>query len=239
MFYHIRITTRVLLFVTCVILVGIQGGCQEPVGVEEKPETVSPVPADTPVTLGPGDVLEVKFLYTPELNVTQVVRPDGKIALQIVGEVTVQGKTPAQLKNHLLQLYSEQLKDPEIVILVQSLYDRSVFVGGQVVRPSMIEMPAQMTAMEAIMRAGGFDWREAEAGSVLVLRHEGSRWKGYKLNLKSAIEGNATHCFYLQPKDIVHVPRTEIAKVDQWVDQHISKLIPDVFYIRIPIGEDD
>ena len=93
--------------------------------------------------------------------------------------------------------------------------------------------------MEAIMRAGGFDWREAAAESVLVIRHGGSHWKGYKLNLKSAIEGASTNCFYLQPKDIVHVPRTDIAKVDQWVEQHISKLIPDVFYIRIPIGENN
>ena len=232
----------ILFFIICAVFIGVQWNCRPPARVDEKPQTAraaQPEVADPPVLLGPGDVLEVRFLYTPELNVTQVVRPDGKIALQMIGDVTALGKTPAQLKDHLLQLYAEHLKDPEIVVLVQSLYDRSVFVGGQVIRPSMIEMPARLTAMEAIMRAGGFDWREAAAESVLVIRHEGSRWKGYKLNLKSAIEGASTDCFFLQPKDIVHVPRTEIAKVDQWVDQHISKLIPDVFYIRIPIGEND
>jgi len=238
MFYRIRMISKILLFIICAVFMGVHWGCRTPEPVQEKPQTAPPVSADLPVMLGPGDVLEIKFLYTPELNVTQVVRPDGKIALQIIGEVTAQGKSPAQLKDHLLQQYTDHLKDPEIVILVQSLYDRSVFVGGQVVRPSMIEMPAKMTAMEAIMRAGGFDWRQAEPGSVLVIRHEGSRWKGYKLNLKSAIEGTSTDCFFLQPKDIVHVPRSEIAKVDQWIDQHISQLIPDVFYIRIPIGED-
>jgi protein involved in polysaccharide export with SLBB domain len=37
------------------------------------------------LTLGPGDVLEVKFFYNPELNESQTVRPDGKIALQLIG----------------------------------------------------------------------------------------------------------------------------------------------------------
>ena len=238
MFRRIRVMTRILLIIICAVLAGVQCNYREPVGVNEKPQSAQLVFADPPVILGPGDALEVKFLYTPELDVTQVIRPDGKITLQIIGEVTAEGKTPVQLKDHLLQRYTEPLNEPEIVVLVQSLYGRSVFVGGQVIRPSMIQMPARMTAMEAIMRAGGFDWRQAEAKSVLVIRHEGNSWRGYKLNLKSAIEGTATGCFYLQPKDIVHVPRTEIAKVDQWVDQYISKLIPDVFYIRVPIGED-
>lgn len=241
MVYHIRDISKILLFSICIILIGIHLGCRSPKPVEmERPQTAPPALSDSTIILGPGDVLEVKFLYTPELDVTQVVRPDGKIALQIIGEIMVQGKTPAQLKDDLLERYTNHLKDPEIVILVQSLYARSVFVGGQVVRPSMIEMPARMTAMEAIMRAGGFDWRQAEAGSVLVLRHEGNRWKGYKLNLKSAIEkGTPTDSFFLQPKDIVHVPRSDIAKVDQWIEQHINRVIPDVLYIRIPIGDDE
>jgi protein involved in polysaccharide export with SLBB domain len=238
MFYYSRTISNILLLIICAAFISVNWGCRSPKPVNEKPQITSAAHTELPITLGPGDVLEVKFLYTPELNVTQVVRPDGKIALQMIGEVVVKGKSPAQLKEHLLKQYTEHLKDPEIVILVQSLYDRSVFVSGQVVRPSIVEMPTRMTAMEAIMRAGGFDWRQAEAESVLVLRHEGSRWKGYKLNLKSAMEGTTTHCFYLQPKDIVHVPRTDIAKVDQWVDQHISRLIPDVFYLRVPLGGD-
>ena len=47
-------------------------------------------------TFSPGDSIDVKFFYTPELNEIQNVRPDGKIALQIIGEVTAAGKTPAE-----------------------------------------------------------------------------------------------------------------------------------------------
>jgi len=234
--HRTEIIANRLWFAVCVVLVSLQWGCREPARVDEWPDTGELVARQSPVLIGPGDALEVKFFYTPELDVSQVVRPDGKIALQLIDEVTAQGKTPGQLKDQLLQLYADHLKDPQIVVLVRSLYDRRVFVGGQVIEPGAVEMPAEMTVIEAIMRAGGFDWGKAEAESVLVLRHEGNRWKGYKVNMKPTIEGETTQCFFLQPRDIVHVPRTEIAKVDQWVDQHINRLIPDVLYLRI--GED-
>ena len=32
----------------------------------------------------PGDELDIKFFYNPELNESVIVRPDGKISLQLV-----------------------------------------------------------------------------------------------------------------------------------------------------------
>ena len=45
---------------------------------------------DRTVILGPGDMVDVKFYYAPELNESQTIRPDGKITLQLVGEVADQ-----------------------------------------------------------------------------------------------------------------------------------------------------
>ena len=235
--HRTKIVAARLRLAVCAALVCLQWGCREPAPVDEWPDNRQLVPRQSPVVMGPGDALDVKFFFTPELDVSQVVRPDGKISLQLIGEVTAQGKTPGQLKDELLQLYAPHLKDPEIVVLVRSLYDRRVFVGGQVLKPGVVEMPAEMTVTEAIMQAGGFDWRAAEPGSVLVIRHGGHRWKGYKVNLKPTMEGTATDCFFLQPKDIVHVPRTKITKADQWIEQHINKLIPSVFYFRVDVAD--
>ena len=102
----------------------------------------------SPVTLAPGDVIEIKFFYTPELNEIQTVRPDGKLALQLVGEVEVQGKTPAELREELLRLYASQLKDPEIAVMSRLLQNRRVFVGGQVNAPGVIPMPGELTLLE-------------------------------------------------------------------------------------------
>jgi protein involved in polysaccharide export with SLBB domain len=200
---------------------------------QKAPRTQTSGPRD--VLLRAGDVLEVKFFYTPELDVTQSVRPDGKIALQLVGEVPVEGKTPAQVRDLLLTLYDSHLKDPKITILLKSQYDRRVFVTGEVVRPGMIQMPGDMTAAEAIMEAGGFDMDEARLDSVIVIRQTGGRWQGFKTDMKSTMEGEGMEPFYLHPRDIVYVPRTKIAKVDLWIEQHINKLIPRIpVYFSVP-----
>jgi len=179
------------------------------------------------VALTPGDVVEVKFFYTPDLDESQTVRPDGKIALQLIGEVEVEGKTPAELRDELLGLYAAHLKAPEIAVVVRSFHDRCVFVGGQVIAPGIVEMPGRMTLLEAIMRAGGFDLREAEVRNVVVIRHRNGQRYGYAMNLNPTLKGNEAQPFYLAPKDIVYVPRTKIAKLNQWIDQHINRIIPD------------
>ena len=176
--------------------------------------------------LSPGDTVEVKFFYTPELNETQPVRPDGKISLQIIGDVQAAGKSTAQLRAELIGLYSHELKEPEISVVTRSFTNRRVLVGGQVMLPGVIEMPDKLTALEAVMQAGGFDFREAETGSVVVIRHRDDRRYGYLLDMRPALEGRQATAFFLEPQDIVFVPRTKIAKVNQWIDQHLNRIIP-------------
>ncbi len=189
------------------------------------------------VTFAPGDEIEVKFFYTPELNISQTVRPDGKISLELIREVKAQGKTPAELRDELMRLYDPHLKAPEIAVVARSFYNQRVFVGGQVLRPGEVEMPGPITALEAIMEVGGFDLRAAERKDVIVIRYTRDRRYAYKLDLKKATAGKETEPFYLRPKDIVYVPRTTIAKINQWVDQHINNIIPDTgFFFRTTSG---
>ena len=93
--------------------------------------------------------------------------------------------------------------------------------------PGIVRMPGTLSVLEATMQAGGFDMREAEVRNVVIIRHKDNQRYAYSVNLKSALAGNQTEEFFLEPKDIVYVPRTEIAKLGQWIDQHINKIIPD------------
>jgi protein involved in polysaccharide export with SLBB domain len=189
------------------------------------------------VGLAPGDVVEVKFFYTPQLDELQTVRPDGRIALQLVGEIDVRGKTPSELRGELLKLYEPYLTRPEITVLIRSFHNRRVFVGGQVNTPGIVEMPGRLTVLEAIMGAGGFDMEQAEVRNVVVIRHKNALRYGYSLDLKPVLAGNEANQFLLEPRDIVYVPRTTIAKVGQWIDQHINKLIPKSgFYYGRTLG---
>ncbi len=177
-------------------------------------------------TFSSGDTIDVKFFYTPDLNETQDVRPDGKIALQIIGEVTAAGRTPAQLRWLLEKLYTSHQKDPEISVIVRSFSNQRVYVGGQVMRPGTIEISDRITALEAIMQAGGVDFKEAQVKNVVIIRHYNGTRYGYMLNMEPILAGKESRPFFLEAKDIVYVPRTEIAKINQWIDQYINKIVP-------------
>lgn len=236
-YYHDTIVSKQLILITTALsigtlLLGCRSSSKNPgiskseIDFLQNASKVNTAPP-TDVALLPGDEIDVKFFYTPDLNESQKVRPDGKIALQLIGEVEAEGKTPAELREELLGLYSSHLKKPEIIVLVRLLCNRRVFVGGQVMNPGIVEMPGNMTVLEAIMQAGGFDMREAKVQNVVVIRHINGQRYGYSINLKPALVGDETQPFYLLPQDIVYVPRTLIAKLDQWVDQHVNKIIPD------------
>jgi len=180
------------------------------------------------LTLAPGDVLDIKFYYAPELNESQAVRPDGIIFLQLIGEVDVRGKTPGELKEELVRAYSNQLRKPEVAVIVRSLSNRRVYVGGDVLRPGLIDIPHPITALEAIMQAGGFDYRRAEISNVVIIRHKDGKRYGCALDFTGALSGKEFQPFFLEPQDIVYVPRNKISQVGLWIDLYINQVIPRV-----------
>jgi len=184
--------------------------------------------AIAPFTLKPGDQIDLKFYYTPELNDTQIIRPDGKISLQLLGDVDVAGKTPEQVRKELIAAYSSHLKNPDVAVVVRSVNERRVYVGGEVIRPGAIPIPGSMTVLEAIMDAGGFNLATAKPKSVVVLRRQGDKWQGTIVDLSPIDKAKPVPLYELEPRDIVYVPRTAIARIDQWVDQHINKMIPEI-----------
>src|SRR5215467_10066286 len=50
------------------------------------------------IVLREGDVVKVTFPGAPNLNGSQPIRRDGRITLQLVGEVQAAGKTPNELE---------------------------------------------------------------------------------------------------------------------------------------------
>ncbi len=223
-----------LIFLMLVLAVGLTG-CR---GAPRAGEVSGPAERAVPrVTLAAGDELEIKFFYAPELNESQTVRPDGRIALQLVREVYVVGKTPAQLGDELARLYGSHLKQPEVTVIVRALAGQRVYVGGEVNRPGAVPMPGALSAFEAIMEAGGFNMQSAKVENVVVIRHRNGRRSGIALDLEKALAGKSFAAFPLEPNDIVYVPRTRIAKVDQWIEQHINRIVPQFgFVYTTPVG---
>ena len=120
-----------------------------------------------------------------------------------------------------------RLKGREIAAPTEGFHSERLFVTGRVSNPGVVRMTRDMKALEAIMEAGGFDLRAAEPRNAIVIRYADGRRYAYNLDLRDAIAGNETKPFYLQAKDIVHVPGTRTAKLNRWIDQHIDEIIPE------------
>src|SRR3954452_2684025 len=80
-------------------------GCQTP----PSPPAENVPPASAEVVLHVGDTVRVSFPGTPSLNSPgQQIRPDGKITLPLLSEVSVAGMTPSQLESELTRRYDKE-----------------------------------------------------------------------------------------------------------------------------------
>ena len=197
----------------------------------------NPAPNSPPVVLEPspiqeyeiqvGDELDIKFYYQPELNEEIVVRPDGRISLQLTNEVMAAGLTPAELTTLLTEKYSPILTNPELTVIVQSFGAQKVYVDGEVGRPQMINLVGSMTVLQAITQAQGF-LVSAQRDEVVVIRRKADK-KPFVIpvNVKAALDGtDISQDIVLQPSDIVYVPKSAIADVNAWVELYLRRNMP-------------
>ena len=199
-----------MLVVLLMVLAGLVTGCQTSSSFAEVE------PRDDPGTsnyntnyLQEGDIVSITFQYSTNFNALQKIPLDGKLNLESVGQVKAAGKTPLDLQSELGRLYRSQVKDDVITVKVISSAS-SVYVSGAVFHPGKVPMERPMTALEALMEAGGFDPARARLSQVVVLRLEGGKQYRYRVDLASVLDGANDSPFYLKPFDIVHVPVKKI-----------------------------
>ncbi len=159
----------------------------------------------------PGDKLSVKFFFNPELNEEDlVVRPDGRISLQLIHEVQAANLSAPQLTALLAKRYTGQLKNPEISVIVREVREAPVVhVEGEVVSPGAFEIVGSLRVLQAVTLAGGFAKDTSKQDEVLVIRRgQGDQSFVIKLDLTAALRGaDLTQNILLLPNDFVHVPR--------------------------------
>lgn len=194
------------------------------VAVGQRPSTQEQAPrlgtfgSETRYTLNPGDVLEIQYRYSPEFNQTVVVQPDGFISLQIGGDVKVSGRDLAQVRKLILAQVRTRLESPEITVILKDFQKPYVIVAGEVAQPGRLEMREKMTAVQAVLMAGGFK-DSAKSSQILVFRKLNADTAEVRsLNFKTLtrtqdLENDLT----LQPGDMILVPRNRISKLERYV----------------------
>lgn len=177
----------------------------------------------------PGDEVEITIFSAPELSRSATIGPDGRLALPLIGAVRAADLTAEELHDILVSAYSAHLRMPELTVTPRTYASRQVFVGGEVARPGIYEMPANIDAFQAVALAGGF-LPSAHRSDVLVLSRAGGETSVTEIDLSMrAVRSGLPNAQALQRYDVVYVPRSRISQVNLFMQQYVRDALPVQF----------
>ncbi len=191
----------IAIFIIAVVLAAPDSA--SPAG-EKKPMAQTNTFGDIEYRLGPGDVIEVFVWKEPDLTITAVVRPDGKISLPLLSEFEAQNKTVAELQQEVSVHLRKFLAEPKVTIILKEVNAPRISVLGNVRKPDVYKIYTKVSVLDAIALAGGFN-EYAKRNSVIVIRTTASGTQRFKLNIKKLLEDPGTGIFYLNQNDTIYV----------------------------------
>jgi polysaccharide export outer membrane protein len=105
--------------------------------------------------IGPEDVLEISVWRNPDLSRAVMVRPDGRISLPLIGDVTAVGLTTSELRDDIKEKLKAYKENPTVAIVVQAVNSYYFYTQGAVRNTSKIPLLSRTTLIQAITLAGG------------------------------------------------------------------------------------
>ena len=133
-------------------------------GAEKSSLTVTP-----DYIMGPEDVLEITVWKNADLSKQVQVRPDGRISLPLIGDVSAVGKTAAQLTEEISLKLKSYMENPTVSIVVREVNSYQIYVLGEVNSPGKYPLKSKTTLLQAITIAHGFT-QVAARNKIVVFR---------------------------------------------------------------------
>ena len=225
--------------VLAVIIAAGFAGCAAIARGQEAPPQAMVYADTTPAyRLYPGDEIEIIIYSAPELTRNVTVGPDGRVALPLIGAVRAADLTPDELHDVLVAAYANHLRMPELSVTPRTYGSRQVFVGGEVARPGVYDMPAQIDAFQAVALAGGF-LPSARRGDVLVLSRASGAAQVREVDLSMrALRAGLPDAQPLQRYDVIYVPRSRISQVNLFMQQYVRDALPVQFSFYYDLNGD-
>jgi polysaccharide export outer membrane protein len=168
---------------------------------------------EPPYRVYPGDELDIQVPSAPELSKTVVVQPDGRVSLPLVHAVMVADHTTSEVEGLLSHAYATQLLRPEVIVAVKTAQPVKVFVGGEVDKPGVYDMPGDINALQAVIQAGGFKSSGRRDKVVIIRRGPEGKAMMRTVNLVRGVsDPGATDLVPLRRFDVVYVPRSGLSE---------------------------
>jgi len=168
--------------------------------------------------LAKSDTVELTFTFSPDLNQTAIVQPDGFIALHGAGTLFAEGLTAPQLQRAVINAYQGVLHDPEVTVTLKDFEKPYFLASGEVARPGKYELRGDLTVSEALAIAGGFTQQAKHSQVVLFRRVSSEIAEAHLLDVKKMLNSrDLREDYHLRAGDFVFVPQSRISKVRRYV----------------------
>lgn len=160
--------------------------------------------------IGPLDSLTVTVWRNPDLSVTTAVRPDGRITVPLVEDMTAIGKTPSELSRDMERALSKFIREPNVSVGVngfQGPYGEQIRVVGEAAKPQAIPYRQSMTLLDVMIQVGGLT--EYADGNHGVLVRGAEHGKQYSVRLRDLLKrGDISANVDMMPGDVLIIPQS-------------------------------
>ena len=162
--------------------------------------------------LGPEDVLDIVVWKNDDLSQKAVVvRPDGKISMPLIGEMTAGGLTSNQLADQIASRLKAFKEHPTVTVSVKEVNSYYVYVLGEVSKPGKYQLKSHATVLQAVAVANGFTVYAAKNRMQVIRNVQTEDGKSREIRIPARYDdlisgsgeiGN----FFLKTGDVVVVP---------------------------------
>jgi polysaccharide export outer membrane protein len=208
-----------------------QGQPQQPTSSLPESESEWTVWTSGRYRITPGDVIELRFPFVPELDQTLAVQPDGYVTLREVGDMRVQGRTVPQLRADLNEAYKGIVREPVFTVVLKE-FEKPYFVAaGEVAKPGRYELRGATTLTQAIAYAGGAT-NLAKMSEVVIFRpHTQETVAVQQIDVKKMFsKRDLSEDPLLRPGDTIYLSKSTLGKLQPI----LSKIGIGIYFNPIP-----
>ena len=159
-------------------------------------------------TIGPEDILEIKFWQDNNLDALVKVRQDGKISLDIIGEVQASGMTTGELEREIVRQMSRYNKAiSQAVVRVSEYGSQKVYITGQILNPGKYTFEEIPDLWTIINEAGGIT-ETGDLTRVMIIRSGDHAGEVEVVNVADMVaSGNVNSLPRLRAGDTIEISR--------------------------------
>jgi polysaccharide biosynthesis/export protein len=151
--------------------------------------------------IGEGDTLQISVWGEKELSQAVKVRPDGKITLSALGDVTAANTTAKGLQTILTAKLKGIVKNPIVTVSVTDITNNKVYIFGGGVKSGVYALAQRTTLLQLLCQTE--DARKADLKRAYVLRGSQKIKNDFS---KLFIQGDTVEDIEIEPNDVIFIP---------------------------------